>query len=255
MIFDSHCHLNDEALFFHLDEHINKALNAKVSNMVVIGIDLLSCQRAIQIAEKYPFIYAAVAIHPNELMNAKPGDFEKIKELANHAKVVAIGEIGLDYHWKNTPVDIQKEYFLKFIKLAKEIKKPIIIHTRDSLDDTFNFLSENKNDLTSGVMHCFSGSPGMAKKFIDLGFLISLGGPLTFKNAKETKQVAAMIPIDYLMVETDSPYLAPHPFRGKLNEPALITHVVDELAKIKNLEYQFVAEQTSKNAKSLFGIK
>lgn len=255
MIFDTHCHLNDEALYYHLDEYVNKAINAKVSNMIVIGIDLLTCKRAVEIAEKYPFIYAAVAIHPNEIMNAKPGDFEEIKILANHPKVVAIGEIGLDYHWKNTPVDIQKEYFLKYIKLAKELNKPIIIHTRESLDDTYDFLNANKSDLTSGVMHCFSGNANMARKFIDLGFYISLAGPLTFKNAKETKQVAQLISIDNLLVETDSPYLAPHPFRGKLNEPALITHVVDELSKLKNLEYKFVAETTSNNAKALFKIK
>ena len=255
MIFDSHCHLNDEALFFHLQDHIDKALNAKVSNMIVVGIDLQTSKRAIEIAEKYPFIYAAVALHPNEIMNAKVGDYEAIVELAKHKKVVAVGEIGLDYHWKNTPVEVQKEYFLKFLKVAKELNKPIIIHTRDSLEDTLSFLSENKSLITTGVMHCFSGNVSMARKFIDLGFYISLAGPLTFKNAKETKQVAQMISLDNLMVETDAPYLAPHPFRGKLNEPALISHVVDELAKLKNLEYQYVAETTSNNAKYLFGIK
>jgi TatD DNase family protein len=255
MIFDSHCHLNDEALFFHLQEHIDKAINAKVTYMLIVGFDLQTSKRAIEIAEKYSFIYAAVALHPNEIMNAKNGDYEAIVELAKHKKVVAVGEIGLDYHWKNTPVDIQKEYFLKFLKVAKEINKPIIIHTRDSLDDTLSFLNDNRNLLTSGVMHCFSGNVAMARKFIDLGFYISLAGPLTFKNAKETKQVAQMISLDNLMVETDAPYLAPHPYRGKLNEPALIVHVVDELSKLKNLEYQFVAETTAKNAKKLFGIK
>jgi TatD DNase family protein len=255
MIFDSHCHLNDEALFFHLQEHIDKAINAKVTYMLVVGIDLQTSKRAIEIAEKYSFIYAAVALHPNEIMNAKNGDYEAIVELAKHKKVVAVGEIGLDYHWKNTPVDIQKEYFLKFLKVAKEINKPIIIHTRDSLDDTLSFLNDNRNLLTSGVMHCFSGNVAMARKFIDLGFYISLAGPLTFKNAKETKQVAQMISLDNLLVETDAPYLAPHPYRGKLNEPALLVHVVDELSKLKNLEYQFVAETTAKNAKKLFGIK
>lgn len=255
MIFDTHCHLNDDALYYHVEEHIKRALNAKVSNMIVVGIDLETSKRAILLAEKYNFIYASVAIHPNEIMNAKPSDFEEISKLALHQKVVAIGEIGLDYHWKNTPPEIQKEYFLKFLNLAYQIKKPVIIHTRDSLDDTYTFLNSNSKILTGGIMHCFSGTASLARKFIELGFLISLGGPLTFKNAKDTKQVAQLIDIRHLLVETDAPYLAPHPFRGKLNEPALITYVVDELAKLKNLEYQDVANFTAENAKKLFGIK
>lgn len=255
MIFDSHCHLNDDALFFHLEDHITRAKNANVSNLLVIGIDVESSRRAIKIAEEHSFIYAAVAIHPNELMNQKPGDFEIIEQLVTHPKVVAVGEIGLDYHWKNTPIEVQKDFFLKFLNLANKIKKPVIIHTRESLDDTFDFLNTNAEILNGGVMHCFSGNANMARKFIELGFKIGLGGPLTFKNAKETKQVAQLIDIKHLLVETDAPYLAPHPFRGKLNEPALITHVVDELAKIKNLEYQEVASITANNAKKLFGIK
>jgi TatD DNase family protein len=255
MIFDTHCHLNDDALFHRYDEYIMRALNAKVSNMVVIGIDVETSKRAILLAEKYDFIYAAVAIHPNELMNRKDQDFEIIKTLAKHPKVVAIGEIGLDYHWKNTPVEIQKEYFLKFLTLANELKKPIIIHTRESLEDTYSFLNENSKFLNGGIMHCFSGNITQARKFVELGFYISLGGPLTFKNALDTKQVARLLDIKHLLVETDAPYLAPHPFRGKLNEPALITHVVDELAKIKNYEYQEVANITSANARKVFGIK
>ena len=187
-----------------------------------------------------------------EIRRITDADLKEIEELLQDERVVALGEIGLDYYWKDVPKQQQLTVFKKQVELAKQYQKPIVIHARDAYEDTYEVLKEANH---YGVMHCYSGSVEMAKRYVDIGFYISLAGPVTFKNAKVPKEVATQIGIDHLMIETDCPYLTPHPFRGKLNEPANGVYIAQEIAKLKNLEIEDVARITTFNAKELFGIK
>ncbi|MDD3383355.1 MAG: TatD family hydrolase [Bacilli bacterium] len=255
MLFDTHCHLNDPELLDDLDKYVNNALAANVKKMLVVGYDYSSSKKAVEIAEKYNFIYASVGIHPCELLKATKEDYENLNTLLLNPKVVALGEVGLDYYWKDVDKKVQQEYFEYFIKLSKKYKKPLVIHSREAIEDTYEILKKNEEYLTTGVMHCYSSSLEMAKKFIDLGFYISLGGPVTFKNAKEPKRVVANIPLDKLLVETDSPYLAPHPYRGQKNEPAFVKIIVENIAQLLNKSYEEIADVTYNNAIKFFGVK
>lgn len=237
-----------------LVEVIDRAKNEGVKYMLVVGYDQVSNQRAIELAEKYEFIYAAVGWHPVDAIYLTDELFDQLKEQLNHSKVVAVGECGLDYHWDTSPVDIQKEVFVKQIQLAKEINKPLIIHTRDSIQDTYDILKENRVDVIGGVMHCYSGSIEMARSFINLNFKISLGGPVTFTNGRRAQEVATHIPLEDLLIETDAPYLTPHPYRGTRNEPAYVSMVAKKIAELKNISYEKVAKQTTFNACQLFNI-
>ena len=252
MYFDTHCHLNSEQLYEKKDEFIKHALDNHVEMMVVVGYDLESSKKAVEIAKEYPFIYAAVGIGPNDCLNTTTQDLQIIDEYLNEPKVVALGEIGLDYYWDDVPSDKQKEVFQQQVDLAKKHQKPIIIHCRDAYEDTYEVLKKNGHP---GIMHCYSGSVEMAKRFIDLGFYISLAGPVTFKNARVPKDVAEKIGLEHLLIETDCPYLTPQPYRGTLNEPANVVYIAQEIAKLKNMEIESVASQTTFNAKKVFGIK
>ena len=252
MYFDTHCHLNSEQLYENRDEFIKHALDNQVEMMVVVGYDLESSKKAVEIAKEYDFIYAAVGIGPNDCLNTTTQDLQIIDEYLNEPKVVALGEIGLDYYWDDVPSDKQKEIFQQQVDLAKKHQKPIIIHCRDAYEDTYEVLKKNGH---SGIMHCYSGSVEMAKRFIDLGFYISLAGPVTFKNARVPKDVAEKIGLEHLLIETDCPYLTPHPYRGSLNEPENVVYIAQEIAKLKNMEIESVASQTTFNAKKIFGIK
>lgn len=187
MYFDTHCHLNSEQLYENRDEFIKHALDNQVEMMVVVGYDLESSKKAVEIAKEHSFIYAAVGIGPNDCLNTTTQDLQIIDEYLNEPKVVALGEIGLDYYWDDVPSDKQKEIFQQQVDLAKKHQKPIIIHCRDAYEDTYEVLKRNGHP---GIMHCYSGSVEMAKRFIDLGFYISLAGPVTFKNARVPKDVA-----------------------------------------------------------------
>lgn len=252
MYFNTHSHLNSTELFEKRDIYIKRALDNNVSNIVVAGYDLQSSLLAVQIAHEYPFIYATVGISPNDCLETTKEDMNKIEILLQDSKVVALGEIGLDYYWKDVPVEKQKEVFIKQIEIAKKHQKPIVIHARDAYEDTYNIL---KDAAHYGIMHCYSGSVEMAKRYIELGFQISLAGPVTFKNAKVPKEVAKAIGIDHLLIETDCPYLTPQPFRGKLNEPANVVYIAQEIAKLKEMDVEDVARITTFNAKEVFGIK
>ena len=249
MYFNTHTHLNSDELYEKREELIQHALAHQVKNIVVAGYDLKSSQRA---ANEYPFVYATVGISPNDCLHTKDDELEEIEVLLQNPRVVALGEIGLDYYWDDVPRNKQKEVFIKQIQIAKKYNKPIVIHARDAYEDTYDIL---KQAAHRGIMHCYSGSVEMAKRYIDIGFYISLAGPVTFKNAKVPKEVAIQIGIDHLMIETDCPYLTPHPFRGKLNEPANVVYIAQEIAKLKNMEIEDVARITTFNAKELFGIK
>ena len=252
MYFNTHTHLNSKELYSQRDIFIKHALDNNVDYIVVAGYDLPSSKYAVEIAQEYPFIYATVGISPNDCLETTDADLNEIEALLQNPCVVALGEIGLDYYWEDVPHDKQKDIFQKQIDIAKKHDKPIVIHARDAYEDTYRIL---KQAAHRGIMHCYSGSVEMAKRYIEIGFEISLAGPVTFKNARVPKEVATVIGIDHLMIETDCPYLATHPFRGKLNEPANVVYIAQEIAKLKNMEIEDVARITTFNAKRMFGIK
>lgn len=222
--------------------------------MVVIGFDRITIERAMKLVEEYSFLYAVVGWHPVDAIDCTEEDLKWIEELAAHKKVVGIGEMGLDYHWDKSPKDVQQALFRQQIRLAQKVNLPIIIHNRDATEDVIRILQEEEAHLTGGIMHCYGGSVETAKQCIEMNFMISLGGPVTFKNAKKPKEVATEIPLEYLLIETDAPYLAPHPHRGKRNEPALVTLVAEEIAHLKGITVEEVAEATTKNAERFFKI-
>lgn len=254
MLFDTHVHLNDDQFKEDIEEVIKRAQEAGVSNMVVVGFDRATITRAMELIEKYDFIYASIGWHPVDAIDMLDEDLAWIEELSSHPKVVAIGEMGLDYHWDKSPRDIQKEVFRKQIRLAKKVNLPIVIHNREATADIVDILKEEHAEAVGGIMHCYSGSPEVAKECLDMNFYISLGGPVTFKNAKKPKEVAVEVPLDKLLIETDCPYLAPHPYRGKRNEPAYVKLVAEQIAELKGLTFEEVAVATNQNARKLFGI-
>lgn len=254
MLFDTHAHLNATQFSEDVEQVIERARAEGVSHIVVVGFDRPTIQRAMGLAEEYPFIYAAVGWHPVDAIHMTDEDLVMIERLAAHPKVVALGEMGLDYYWDQSPKDVQKEVFRKQIRLAKKVKLPIIIHNRDATADIVDILREEGAEEVGGVMHCFSGSIEVARQCIDMNFYISFGGPVTFKNAKKPKEVAKEIPLDRLLIETDCPYLTPHPFRGKRNEPSYVKYIAEAIAELKGLSFEEVAQKTSDNAKRLFGI-
>ncbi|WP_020062160.1 TatD family hydrolase [Bacillus sp. 123MFChir2] len=255
MLFDTHSHLNAEQFKEDLQEVIARMKEVGVSYTVVVGFDEMTIKKAIELAETYDFIYAAVGWHPVDAIDMTEEHLKWLEELAAHPKVVALGEMGLDYHWDKSPKEVQKEVFRKQIKLARKVNLPIIIHNRDATQDIIDILKEENASEVGGIMHCFSGSVEVAKQCVEMNFLISLGGPVTFKNAKQPKEVAMEIPMEQLLIETDCPYLTPHPFRGKRNEPSYVKLVAEEIAKLKGLSYEEVAIKTTENAKKLFGIQ
>lgn len=254
MFIDTHVHLNAEQYNEDLQDVIDRALEASVNQMVVIGFDQKTIKRAIELAEEYDFIYAVVGWHPVDAIDCTDEDLQWIEELASHPKVVAIGETGLDYHWDKSPKEIQQQVFRKQIQLAQRVNLPLVIHNRDATEDVVRILQEEQAEKTGGVMHCFGGSVETAKTCIDMNFMISLGGPVTFKNAKKPKEVATEIPLEWLMIETDAPYLAPHPHRGKRNEPGLVPLVAEEIARLKGVSIEEVAQATTENAKRFYKL-
>lgn len=254
MFIDTHVHLNADQYEEDLQEVIDRALENNVTKMIVIGFDRKTIERAMELTENYEFIYAVVGWHPVDAIDCTAEDLEWIEELSAHPKVVGIGETGLDYHWDKSPKDVQQEIFRKQIRLAKKVQLPIIIHNREATEDVLRILKEEQAEEIGGVMHCFSGSVETARESIDMNFMISLGGPVTFKNAKKPKEVAELIPIEHLMIETDAPYLAPHPYRGKRNEPSYVPLVAEEIARLKGLTVAEVAEKTTENAERFFKL-
>lgn len=253
MLIDTHVHLNAEQYDEDITEVIQRALDANVQKMIVVGFDRPTITRAMELVEEYEFLYAAIGWHPVDAIDCTDEDLQWIETLATHPKVVAIGETGLDYHWDKSPKDVQKEIFRKQIALAKRVKLPIVIHNRDATEDCISILHEENAKEVGGVMHSFSGSVETAEFCINkLNFIISLGGPVTFKNAKIPKKVAEEIPLKYIMLETDAPYLTPHPYRGKRNEPSYIPLIAEQIAALKGITVEEVAKITTENAHRLF---
>lgn len=255
MLTDSHTHLNAEQFKDDQEEVIQRALDAGVTRIVNVGFNRETIPSSIELAEKYDFIYSTVGWHPVDAIDMMPGDLEWIESLCQHEKVVAIGEIGLDYYWDKSPKDVQQRVFREQIRLARKLGMPIVIHNRDAHQDILTILKEEKAAEVGGIMHCFSGSWETAKQCLDMNFHISFGGPVTFKNAVQPKEVLAQVPLDRLLIETDAPYLTPHPFRGKRNETGYVRLVAETAAEIRGMTLEEIAEITTNNAIRLLGIK
>lgn len=255
MLTDSHTHLNAEQFNDDQAEVIQRALDAGVTRIVNVGFNRETIPSSIELAEKYDFIYTTVGWHPVDAIDMMPGDLEWIESLCKHEKVVAIGEIGLDYYWDKSPKDVQQRVFREQIRLARKLGMPIVIHNRDAHQDILHILKEEKAAEVGGIMHCFSGSWETAKQCLDMNFHISFGGPVTFKNAVQPKEVLAQVPLDRLLIETDAPYLTPHPFRGKRNETGYVRLVAETAAEIRGMTLEEIAEITTQNAIRLLGLK
>jgi TatD DNase family protein len=245
--------LNTEKFKDNYKDVIQRAHDNDVKIMIVVGFDQVTNKRAIEMAQEYPSIYATVGFHPTDAVNIKEEDYILLEEQLKHPKVVGVGECGLDFYWDKEHIEQQVEVFNRQIQLSKKYNKPLIIHMRDASEATLNVLSKHKT--LAGIMHCYSGSPEMANDFLQLGLHISLGGPVTFKNGHKPKEVAKMVPSNKLLIETDSPYLAPHPFRGKMNEPMHVKLVAQEIARVRDVTLEEIANVTSNNAMRLFNIK
>ncbi len=253
-LFDSHCHLNDRKLAVEIDAVLERAAAAGVMHMAVIGCNLRDSVYAVHLAEKYPQLVAAVGYHPSDSKELDEAVFAELAELAEAPRVRAIGEIGLDYFWDETPRDVQRRWFVRQIDLAKQLHKPIIIHDRDAHGDLFNIVREENAGQNGGIMHCFSGSWELAKEALRRNFYISIAGPVTYKNAKALPEVVKNCPLDRLLIETDSPYLSPEPKRGKTNEPANVFYVAEKIAALRGISVEEVAEATTANACRFFGV-
>ena len=251
MIWDTHAHLDDPVYLEDFDEVAVRMKAAGISRVTNVGYDFLSSKRSTKLAENYDFIYAAIGIHPHNAVEATDEIWAKLLLLAKQPKVLAWGEIGLDYYRDLSPRAIQKEVFIQQIKLANEVDLPIVIHNRDAHQDILQIVKAHP-PRCGGVFHCYSGSWEMAKVLLNLGFYLSFAGPVTYKNARHTVEVAVHAPIDRILVETDSPYLTPEPRRGKRNEPTYVQEVVKKLAELKNLSFEDIAHQTMCNAETIF---
>lgn len=255
MLFDVHAHYDDERFDEDRDIILSSMLDNNVGHIINIGYNLKSSRDSIALSEKYPFVYAAVGFHPSDAHLMTKEDFDEIKKLAQHPKVVAIGEIGLDYYYGKETEEVQRRVFREQIELAKEVNLPFQVHNRDSTRDCVDILREANMGERRGMMHCFSESRETAKKILDLGMKISIGGVLTFKNNVKTVEVVKYVPIEELMIETDCPYLAPVPYRGKRNSSLYIHAVAEKIAELKGMDVEEVIAITEKNAKNFFDIK
>lgn len=254
-LFDTHTHLDAPQFDEDREEVIARAVESGVTRMINIGFNRETIPSTMKLAETYDFIYAAVGWHPVDAITMQEGDLEWIASLCNHKKVVAIGEIGLDYYWDTSPKDVQHRVLRSQIGLARELNMPIVIHNRDAHEDMIKILREEKASEVGGVMHSFSGSWETAKMVLGMGFHVSFGGPITFKNAKQPKEVLAQVPLDRLLIETDAPYLTPHPFRGKRNESAHVGLVAEAAAQIKGITVEELVAITTQNALERFDIQ
>jgi len=252
MIFDTHAHYDDEAFNEDRDALLDSIHKKGVELIIDPGCTLESSIRAIELAEKYPFIYAAVGIHPEELGDYTDNNLKEIEKLAAHPKCAAIGEIGLDYYWDDTHKQEQKELFIRQTELALKLGKPVIIHDREAHGDSFEIVRRYK-DLR-GVFHCYSGSAEMAKELLKMGWYLGFDGPVTYKNARKTIEVLEICPLDRILIETDSPYLSPVPMRGKRNDSANLEYVAGKIAEIKGESFENICRITTENGRRLFNI-
>jgi TatD DNase family protein len=256
MLFDTHAHLNDPRFDEDREQVIERAREEfGVRYILNVGYNRETIESSLALAETHDFIFSAVGWHPHDAKDCTEEDLEWIRTLTRHPKVVALGEMGLDYYWDNSPREVQAEVFRKQIALARETGLPIIIHDRDAHEDVVRILKEEHAEEVGGVMHCFGGDLRIMEECLNLNFMIGLGGPVTFKNAKLSKEIAAHVPLDRLLVETDCPYLAPHPYRGKRNETGYVRLVAEQIAEIRGMAVEELAEVTMRNAIRLFKLE
>ncbi|MBR1817155.1 MAG: TatD family hydrolase [Lachnospiraceae bacterium] len=259
-IFETHAHYDDEAFDKDREELINSFCDNNIYAVTNIGADLAGCRATMELIKKYDFFYGAIGIHPSDVEDLESfKDDEKalsiLRDMAlSHERVVAIGEIGLDYHYDDTDKILQEKWFVKQLDLARELNLPVVIHSRDAAMDTIDIMKREKSEDIGGVIHCYSYSKEIAKIFLDMGFYIGVGGVLTFKNSKKLKETVAYAPLERIVLETDSPYLAPEPYRGKRNSSLNIPYVAEELANIKGVSVEEVYEVTWNNALKLYNI-
>lgn len=254
MLIDTHAHIDFDDYADNFEKLLQDASDAGVEKIIIPGVEPKGFERIMNLSTNYENIYGAIGIHPCDAKKWDDSSFETIQTLAKNAKIVAIGEIGLDYYWDKTYNAIQKEVFIKQIEIAKELKKPIIVHDREAHGDVLEILKATNAKDIGVVMHCFSGSPEFAMECVKEGFYIALGGVVTFKNAKKPHEVAKIIPLESLLLETDSPFLTPEPYRGKVNSPAYVRFVAEAIAKLRDISIEEVENQTTLNAQKLFGI-
>ena len=254
MIFDTHAHYDDDAFDEDRDVLLSGMREQNVEYIVNVGASMASSERSIKLAEKYPFVYAAVGVHPDEVGELDEEKFEKLREWTTHEKVKAVGEIGLDYYWDKEGHDLQKHWFMRQMELASEVKLPMIVHSREAAKDTLDMVIAAKPLNLSGIIHCYSYSVEQAREYLNMGYYIGIGGVVTFKNAKKLKEVAEYTPLSQIVLETDCPYLAPTPFRGKRNDSSKIAYVAEELAAIKQIPVEEVIRITNENGRRLYNI-
>ncbi|MEZ3478438.1 MAG: TatD family hydrolase [Lachnospiraceae bacterium] len=255
MIFETHAHYDDEGFDEDRDLLLMSMQENKIGYVINVGASLESTRRSIELAEKYPFVYASAGVHPSETAELNENNFEWLRKQCVHRKVVAIGEIGLDYYWEEPAHEIQKLWFSRQLDLAKAIRKPIIIHSRDAAKDTYDIMSAHGAKEIGGVIHCFSYSAEMALEYVKMGFYIGVGGVVTFKNGRKLKEVVEAVPIEWILLETDSPYLAPEPNRGMRNSSLNLPYIAERIAEIKGMTYDEVISVTTENAKRMYQIE
>lgn len=253
MIFDTHAHYDDEAFDIDRDSLLKSMHNQGIDYIVNVSASIDSIKKTLALAEEYPFIYAAVGVHPSETRQLSEKDIAWIKEKAQGDKVAAIGEIGLDYFWPEPDREIQKKWFAKQLQIAGEMKLPVIVHSREAAKDTLDLLKEQRKDLRKVVIHCYSYGKEMAAEFLNLDFYFGIGGVLTFKNARKLTEAVKYIPMNKILLETDCPYLAPEPYRGKRNQSSYIDFVAQKLSEIKQISKEDVLAQAMQNAKEFYG--
>lgn len=254
MIFDTHAHYDDEAFDEDRESLLESLEKNQITKIVNVGADISSSRATISLTKQYPFIYGAIGVHPSETKELTQKDMDWVREASKSSKIVAIGEIGLDYYWGEPEKEVQKKWFREQIKIAREEKLPVIIHSRDAAKDTLEIMKEECAEEVGGVIHCFSYSAEMAKEYIQMGFYIGIGGVVTFKNAKKLKEVVEQIPLESIVLETDCPYLAPEGRRGERNCSLYLPRVIQEISSLKQIEESTVIEQTYQNAIQLYHL-
>ncbi len=255
MLFDSHTHLTSKRFDRDRNKIIQRMQKDGVSYALLPGSSFESSAEAVELANKYDMLYASVGVHPCNTKDLDEMTLQLLKALARKPKVVAIGEIGLDYYHDDSPIDIQKKWFIEQIRLAKDLKLPIIIHDREANDDVFSILKQEDTFETGVLIHCYSGDASLARKYVRLGAYLSIAGPVTYKGARRLHEVVKSVSLENIMIETDAPSLTPHPLRGKRNEPAYVKYVAERIAELKETSFEEVSEKTMKNAKKFFRIR
>ena len=254
MIFETHAHYDDRAFDEDRDELLDSLPQNGIKYVVNVAANMEGSRKNLEIINKYNYIYATVGVHPSDTLELNDKTYKELETLATNDKIVAIGEIGLDYYWDEPDRSIQKEWFIKQIELAKKINKPLVVHSRDAAKDTLDIIKETKAYEVGGVIHCFSYGPELAREYVNMGYYIGVGGVVTFKNGRKLKEVVESTPLERIVLETDCPYLAPVPFRGKRNDSTKLIYVVDEIAQIKGVSKEEVMNITMDNALKMYRI-